>query len=197
MDQDTKWRLLWRGPQEMQRSEPRASDPIWTQPSRASLRCEKICSLICMPSPLLITGRYRHAKNAPHYNPFYRATRDRSVPNNVFFTKTPLCFAFYARSWLADKASSFLSEKLSPCIEPRDMWCVFNSFRKLEGLFFHPLVREFIANPCMDLKKRISTWISMIFGCQSLITHTSVDIHIDIQAWISMQGHSSMDIRKQ
>jgi len=37
----------------------------------------------------------------------------------------------------------------------------------------------------------------MIFGCQSSIIHTSVDIHIDIQARISMQGHSAMDIRKQ
>jgi len=37
----------------------------------------------------------------------------------------------------------------------------------------------------------------MIFGCQSSIIHTSVDIHIDIQAPISMQGHSAMDIRKQ
>ena len=36
----------------------------------------------------------------------------------------------------------------------------------------------------------------MIFGCQSSITYTSVDIHIDIQAGISMQGHSAMDIRK-
>jgi len=37
----------------------------------------------------------------------------------------------------------------------------------------------------------------MIFGCQSLIIHTSVDIHVDIQAGISIQGHSEMDIRKQ
>jgi len=37
----------------------------------------------------------------------------------------------------------------------------------------------------------------MIFGCQSLIIHTSVDIHIDIQAWISMHGYSAMGIRKQ
>jgi len=36
----------------------------------------------------------------------------------------------------------------------------------------------------------------MIFGCQSWIIHASVDIHIDIQAGISMQGHSAMDIRK-
>ena len=34
-------------------------------------------------------------------------------------------------------------------------------------------------------------------GCQSSIIHTSVDIHINIQAGISMQGHSAMDIRKQ
>jgi len=37
----------------------------------------------------------------------------------------------------------------------------------------------------------------MIFGCQSSIIHTSVDIHIDIQAWISKQGHFATDIRKQ
>jgi len=37
----------------------------------------------------------------------------------------------------------------------------------------------------------------MIFGCQSSIIHSSVDIHIDIQARISMQGQSAMDIRKQ
>jgi len=43
---------------------------------------------------------------------------------------------------------------------------------------------------------RMSTWLSMTFGCQSSIIHTSVDIHIDIQAWISMQGHSAMDIHK-
>jgi len=36
----------------------------------------------------------------------------------------------------------------------------------------------------------------MIFGCQSSIIHTSVDIHIDIQAGMFMQGHSAMDIRK-
>jgi len=30
----------------------------------------------------------------------------------------------------------------------------------------------------------------------SSIIHTSVDIHIDIQAEISMQGYSAMDIRK-
>jgi len=30
----------------------------------------------------------------------------------------------------------------------------------------------------------------------SSFIHTRVDIHIDIQAGISMQGHSSMDIRK-
>jgi len=37
----------------------------------------------------------------------------------------------------------------------------------------------------------------MIFGCQSSIIHTSVDIHVDILAGISMQGHSAMDIRSQ
>jgi len=35
----------------------------------------------------------------------------------------------------------------------------------------------------------------MIFRCQSSIIHTSVDIHTGIQARISMQGHSAMDIR--
>ena len=39
-------------------------------------------------------------------------------------------------------------------------------------------------------------WISMIFGCQSSILHTSVDIHSDIQAGISMQGNSTMDVRQ-
>ena len=34
----------------------------------------------------------------------------------------------------------------------------------------------------------------MNFGCQSSIIHTSVDIHIDIQAGIPMQGNSTMDI---
>jgi len=37
----------------------------------------------------------------------------------------------------------------------------------------------------------------MIFGCQPSIIHTSVDIHIDIQAVISMQGHSTLDTRKK
>ena len=37
----------------------------------------------------------------------------------------------------------------------------------------------------------------MIFGCRSSIIHRSVDIHIDIQAGISMQIHPAMDIRKQ
>jgi len=37
----------------------------------------------------------------------------------------------------------------------------------------------------------------MIFGCQSSIIHKSVDIHVDIQARISLRGHSAMDIRKQ
>ena len=36
----------------------------------------------------------------------------------------------------------------------------------------------------------------MIFGYQYSIIHTSVDIYIDIQARISLQGHSVMDIRK-
>jgi len=37
----------------------------------------------------------------------------------------------------------------------------------------------------------------MIFGYQFSPIHTSVNIHIDIQAGISMQEHSAMDIRKQ
>jgi len=44
---------------------------------------------------------------------------------------------------------------------------------------------------------RISTWISMIFGYQSSIIYKSVDIQINIQPRISMQGHSAIDIRKQ
>ena len=37
-------------------------------------------------------------------------------------------------------------------------------------------------------------WISMIFGCQSSIFRTSVDIHIGIQVEVSMQGHFTMDM---
>jgi len=50
----------------------------------------------------------------------------------------------------------------------------------------------------MDFQK--STDINMaihVFGCESSNIHISVDIHIDIQARVSMQGHSVMDIRKQ
>ena len=36
----------------------------------------------------------------------------------------------------------------------------------------------------------------MIFGYYSVI-HTCVDIQINIQAGVSMQGHCAMDIRKQ
>jgi len=36
----------------------------------------------------------------------------------------------------------------------------------------------------------------MIFGFQSSIIYASVDIHIDIQAGISIQGRSTMDIRE-
>jgi len=43
---------------------------------------------------------------------------------------------------------------------------------------------------------RISTWTSMIFGCQPSTIHTNVDMHTDIQAGISMQGDSEMDIYK-
>ena len=32
----------------------------------------------------------------------------------------------------------------------------------------------------------------MMFGCHSSIIHTGVDIHIDIQAEISMKGHFVM-----
>jgi len=39
--------------------------------------------------------------------------------------------------------------------------------------------------------------IPMVFGCQSSIIHNSEDIHTDIQAGISMQGHVATDIRKQ
>jgi len=35
------------------------------------------------------------------------------------------------------------------------------------------------------------------FGRQSSIIHTSVDIHIDTRARISMQGHFATDIREQ
>jgi len=35
----------------------------------------------------------------------------------------------------------------------------------------------------------------MIFGRQPSILLTSVDIHIDIQAGISVLGHSAIDIR--
>jgi len=37
----------------------------------------------------------------------------------------------------------------------------------------------------------------MIFGCRPSIIYTSVDIHIDTQAGISMQVNSIMDIRKK
>jgi len=37
----------------------------------------------------------------------------------------------------------------------------------------------------------------MIFGCQFSIIHTSVDVNIDIQARITMQGHSEVDIREK
>jgi len=39
--------------------------------------------------------------------------------------------------------------------------------------------------------------IHIIFGCRSSIIHTSVYIHIDIQAGMSMKCHYVMDIRKQ
>jgi len=61
------------------------------------------------------------------------------------------------------------------------------------------LVPESIAYPYMDFQKPmdINMRVSMIRGCQSSIIHTSVDIHNDTQAGISMQGHSAMDIRKK
>jgi len=37
----------------------------------------------------------------------------------------------------------------------------------------------------------------MIFGCQSSIIRPSVDIHIDIQAGISVQGRPAIDVRRQ
>ena len=37
----------------------------------------------------------------------------------------------------------------------------------------------------------------MIFWMSVFNIHTSVDIHIDIRAVISILGHSAMDIRKQ
>ena len=36
----------------------------------------------------------------------------------------------------------------------------------------------------------------MIFGCQSSVIYASVDIHIAIQAGVSMPGHSAIGIRK-
>jgi len=57
------------------------------------------------------------------------------------------------------------------------------------------LFRESIAYPYMDFQK--STVFNMDirdFGCQYSIIH--VDITIDIQAGISMQGHSTMDVRE-
>ena len=60
------------------------------------------------------------------------------------------------------------------------------------------LVRESIANPCMDFQKFLDINMGIHdFLCQSSIIHTSVDIRIDIQVRISLQGHSAMDIRKQ
>jgi len=35
----------------------------------------------------------------------------------------------------------------------------------------------------------------MYFGCHSSIIHASVDTHLDIQASVSIQGHSTIDIR--
>jgi len=60
------------------------------------------------------------------------------------------------------------------------------------------LVRESRAYPHMDFQKStVITWIAMIFGCQSSILLTSVDIHIDIQTGIYMQGHFTMDVRER
>jgi len=36
----------------------------------------------------------------------------------------------------------------------------------------------------------------MIFGCQSLIINTGVDIHNDIQIGTSIEGHSTINIRE-
>jgi len=55
-----------------------------------------------------------------------------------------------------------------------------------------------MANPCMDFQKSTDFNTDIHdFGWQSSIIHTSVDIHIDTQARISIQGHSAMDIRKE
>jgi len=61
------------------------------------------------------------------------------------------------------------------------------------------LVRESIANPCMDFQ--ISTDINMdihVFWMSVFdYPYKRNNIHIDIQARISLQEHSTMDIRKQ
>jgi len=58
------------------------------------------------------------------------------------------------------------------------------------------LLRESIANPCMDFQKSTDINMDIHDFWISPIIHTSVDIHIDIQARICMQGHSAMNIRK-
>jgi len=67
-----------------------------------------------------------------------------------------------------------------------------NMFIKvLELIIYITLDRESIAYPYMDFKNpRISIWISIVFGCQSSILHTSVDVHI----LITKQGYPCKDI---
>jgi len=57
------------------------------------------------------------------------------------------------------------------------------------GLRIHSIHLWISKNP------RLSIWISMIFGCQYPILLTSLYIHIDIPARISMQRHYTMDVR--
>jgi len=60
------------------------------------------------------------------------------------------------------------------------------------------LVRESIENPCMDFQKSMDINMDIHeFWMTRLQLSISVDIHIDNQERISMQGHSAMDIRKQ
>ena len=56
------------------------------------------------------------------------------------------------------------------------------------------LVREYIAYPCMDFPKihGYPYGYPWFVDVKSPILHTSADIHIDIQAKISLQGHSTM-----
>jgi len=86
-----------------------------------------------------------------------------------------------------------INGKLSPIVWYNYWYVCLWSFAKIHL----PNTISFLGQRTDSPDSRISTWIPMIFGCQSLNIHTSVDIHIDIQARISMQGHITMDIRKQ